>query len=819
MNSLMQDVRHALRLLRAQKTFTLVVLATLTVGIGANTAIFSLLNGLLLRPLPYAQPDRLYLLFDSMVRDPSRTVHLTALDFLDWQQQNRTFDGMAAYTGTGHTFAGAGAGAEPEIVPGQFVSTELFSVLGVPPLLGRAFRTDENEAGHHRVIVLGYGLWQRRFGGDPGVIDRTVVVNDASYTIVGVMPPGFAWPDGRAQAWTPLVLHGVPPADAPPLNRAAHYLNVVGRMKPDVSFQQARDDLSRIAQGIAGQNDRNPSLGAKVIPLIDAVVGSLRPALFMLAAAVGCVLLIACANVTHLQLAQIHGRERELAIRLALGASRGRIVRQILTETCLLALAGGAGGVLLASWLLQLAMVWGAKRLPLMDRVAIDVPVVLFTITVAAISSLLFGLLPAAQIARSQIPERLVAATRGVTAGRRGQLLRGSLIVGEIALSLMLLVGAGLLLRSFVKLQQVDPGFDPSRRVAVSLAMPPNRYPDAAHMLTFVRDVVEHLQAQPGIEAVGVTTALPMTGQDFADAFTAEGYTPPRPGATPMASVRGVTPDFFRALGLRVLRGRAFSTRDSQDAEPVVLVNEAFARRYWPGLDAVGKHLQQSNNGTGPLRTVVGLIADVRHGGAALEAAPEVYVPYEQVHPGMLAVWFRGVSVVVRTSLDLKTVGSRVHTELAAIDPAMPVAEILSMDTIVSDSLTQPRLQTWLVGLFGATALLLASVGIFGVISFLVSQRTREIGIRIALGAQPADVLRGVLGRALGLTLAGVALGLPGAWALSRWMQTMLFEISPTDTLTMVCVPLLLASVATLAAFAPARRASRVDPMVAWRSE
>jgi putative ABC transport system permease protein len=817
MNSLGQDVRHALRLLRAQKTFTLVVLATLTVGIGANTAIFSLLNGLLLRPLPYAEPDRLAVLFDSMVRDPNRTVHLTPLDFLDWRQQNRTFDGMAAYVGTGHTFAGAGG--EPEIVPGQFVSSDLFSVLGVPPLLGRAFRADENEAGSHHVMVIGYGLWQRRFGGDPGVIDRTVVVNDAPYTIVGVMPAGFAWPDRRAQAWTPLVLRGVPPDDAPPLNRAAHFLNVVGRMKAGVSLQQARDDLSRIAQGIAAQNDRNPSLGAKVIPLIDAIAGSLRPALFMLAAAVGCVLLIACANVTHLQLAQINGRERELAIRLALGASRGRIVRQILTETGLLALAGGAGGVLLAAWLLQLATVWGASRLPLMDRVAIDVPVLLFTIAVAAVSSLLFGLLPAAQIARAQISERLLAATRGATAGRRGQLLRGSLIVGEVALSLMLLVGAGLLLRSFVKLQQVDPGFDPSRRVAASVAMPQNRYRDAAHMVAFVRDVVERLQAQPGIEAVGVTTALPMTGQDFADAFTAEGYTPPRVGATPMASVRGVTPDFLRALGLRVVRGRGFTARDTQSAEPVVLVNEAFARRYWPGLDAVGKHLQQSNNGTGTVRAVVGVVADVRHRGAALEAAPEVYMPYEQIDPGMLAVWFRGVSIVVRSSLDLKMAGSRVHTALAEIDPAMPVAELMSMDTIVSDSLTQPRLQTWLVGLFGATALLLASVGIFGIVSFLVGQRTREIGVRIALGAQPRDVLRGVLGRALGLTLAGVALGLPGAWALSRWMRTMLFEISPTDTLTLVCVPLLLVSVATLAAFAPARRASRIDPMVAWRSE
>jgi predicted permease len=383
----------------------------------------------------------------------------------------------------------------------------------------------------------------------------------------------------------------------------------------------------------------------------------------------------------------------------------------------------------------------------------------------------------------------------------------------------MLLVGAGLLLRSFVKLQQVDPGFDPSRRVVAAMGLPASRYPAAPQMLAFVRDAIDRLQAQPGIEAVGVTTALPMTGQDFADAFTVEGYTPPRPNDTPIASVRGVTPDLFRALGVRMVRGRAFTDRDGPSAEPVALVNEAFARRYWPGVDAVGKHLEQGRGGNGPSRTVVGLVADVHHRGAALAAAPEVYLPYEQIGPESLPVWFRGLSLVMRTSLDPNAAGSRLRATLAEIDPALPVAEISSMDTIVSASLTQPRLQTGLVALFGATAVLLASVGIFGVVSFLVSQRTREIGIRIALGAQSTDVLRGVLARALGLTLLGVAIGLPGAWTLSRWMQTMLFEISPTDPLTLVSAPLLLIAVATLAALNPARRASRIDPMVAWRSE
>jgi putative ABC transport system permease protein len=842
MSILLQDLRYALRLLRKQPGFTFITLLTLSLGIGANSAIFSIINTVLLKPFPYRDADRLYVVAQVNREQTVGVMRTTALDFLDWQKQNTAFDGLAGGVGTGFTFTGE---SEPETVAGQMVSANLFDVLGVRPLLGRTLRADENEAGHDRVLVLSHALWQRRFAGDRQVVNRTVTINGTPYTIVGVMPPGFQYPEERFQAWAPLRFYGTLEADAVPVNRQAHYLRVVGRLKAGVTEDQAQQEMTRVNAALGRQfpNTSNGIDRMSIVSLSEQLLGPVRPALLLLLAAVWFVLLIACANVTHLLLAQFTARQPELAVRLALGAGRGRIIRQVLTENLLLSALGGACGLLLASWIVQMVMLLGPRDLPRLQDVTLDARVMLFTLAIACVSALFSGMLPVLQLARADVSERALVPGRGNTGGRANTVVRASLIVAEVALSLMLVIGAGVMIRSFLRLQHVDKGFDTTHRLTFGVVLQAARYPEASHMRAFADQLIERLRHEPGVEVVGVTSLLPLGGNEMSDGYFIDGYASPHPGDPIIAAFRGVTPDYFNAMGIRVLQGRAFTDADRDRAPRVAIVNDSFARTYLRDRDpnrgnresresrenredgenrenrgaAIGRRFNGGRDT--PWITIVGVVADVKHRSLEEQARPEVFFPHAQMSAGLLSRWLRSYSFVIRTAVEPETIENAIRADVRQLDPQLPVQDLKTMDAMVADSIAAPRFRTLLVGAFGAIAIVLAAVGIFGVISYLVSQRTREIGIRIALGAQPHDVRRVVMGRALTLTLVGVLAGLAGAWALRTWLARLLFEISPTDPLTVASAAALVLGMAWLASYLPARRATHIDPMVACRTD
>jgi putative ABC transport system permease protein len=816
-DELRQDTTVALRMFARSPGFSAIAILTLALGIGANSAIFSIVNTVLLKPFPFADPDRLYAVSSQNKDVMLGRSRVTALDFLDWQKQNTVFERLAGTVGTGFTFSDGG---EPETVPGQMVTADLFTLLGVRPLLGRTLRADENDAGHDRVVILSHALWQRRFAGDPGVLDRVVSMNGQPYTIVGVMPPGFSYPADRFQAWAPLRLSGAAEPDAVPINRSSHFLQVIGRLKPGVTQMQAQQEMSRIAAALATQYaDTNSQFAStEVVSLSETVLGPVRPALLLLLAAVCLVLLIACANVMHLLLAQFTARQAELAVRMALGAGRGRIIRQVLTEHLLLAMLGAACGLLLASAMITTVTRLGPQDLPRLREIALDVRVVLFTIGVACASALLFGLLPVLQLARGQTSERALLPGRSHTAGRANTLMRATLIVAEVALSLMLVIGAGVMIRSFLRLQNVDKGFATEHRLAFTVMLPATRFAEAPQMRAFGDELTRRLQREPGVELVGVTSLLPLGGNDMANGFVIDGYIPPRPGQPAVAGFRAVSPDYFSALGIKLLKGRTTTDADREGTQQVAVVNETFARRYLAGRDPIGARFKDTGEDS-PWTTIVGVVADVRH--RSLEQLPnaEAFFPYQQMDGNLMSRWMRGFNFVVRTGIEPVTIENAIRAQVRELDPQLPVLNLKTMEAMVSESVAGPRFRTLLVGAFGVTAILLAAVGIFGVISYLVSQRTREIGIRIALGAQPRDVRRVVMARALGLTAAGVIVGLAGAWLLRTWLERVLFEVSATDPLTLAGCAILVLGTAWLASFLPARRATRIDPMIACRTE
>lgn len=818
MRTLFSDLRHAFRLLVTQPGLTIVALVTLTLGIGANSTIFSVVHGVLLKPLPYPEADRLQMLFERNLNTGGQR-RVAADDFVDWQRDQRSFEALAGYIGTGFTFSGDSG--EPELVIGQQVSAELFDILRVPPLLGRTLRAEENESGRDRVMVLSHALWQRRFAGDPTVIDRLVTVNARPYTIVGVMPPGFDYPARRYELWTPFPFRGAQQTGMPPVNRDTHYLQVLGRLRPDVTPVQARQELQALAASTAARfPDSHAQVGADLISLTEQTVGDIRPALLALFGAVLFVLLLACANVMHLQLAQATRRERELAIRMTLGASRARIVRQLLTEHLLLALLGAGAGLLLATWLLQGLLALAPRAVPRLDAVTLDTPIVLFTIAIATASAMAFGLVPALQLLRTNLSSTLLSVGRGSTMGRRGRWIRAGLIVGEVALSLMLVAGAGLMLRSFVRLQQVDKGFDTARVLTFGLAMPGTRYPDAPRLAAFSRALTEKLGAMGELEASGFTTHLPLTGQDIETGFTVEGRPTANANDVAVAGMRGISPAYFETMGIRVVRGRPFGSEDRVGAPPVAVVNETFVRRYLAGRDPIGRRVRAgSADGTDGWMTVVGVVADVKHRGLMGAARPEIYQPYDQLSPDFMSNWARGLSVVVRTRAEQARVAGSLRAALRALDPAIPLYELQPMDALVTDAVAEPRFRTLLIGLFGLLALTLAAVGIFGVISFLVSQRTREIGIRIALGAPRAHVAWRILREASLLIGAGLIAGLAAAWWLTRYVEAQLYGVTRGDVWTLALCVAALAVVALLATLVPAGRAARIEPFLALRSE
>ncbi len=803
MDTFRQDLAYALRRLRQAPAFTLVALATLALGIGANTAIYSLVNGVLLRPLPYPEPERLVSV--SQVWEGRRAVY-SPPNFLDVQAQSRSFAALAAHAEGEATLTGRG---EPVSVPGAEVSATFFDVMGVHPLQGRFFLPGENDPARNKVVVISHRLWSERFGADPAVIGTSLTLDRQPFTVVGVAPPGFDFPAERA-LWNPLAYD-----DNFRSGRGAWYLRVVGRLGPGINVAQASSEVATIAARLAkAYPDMNEGVGGSVVGLQESLVGDTRPALLVLMGAVGLVLLIACVNVANLMLARVLSRETELAVRTALGAGRGRLVRQLLTESLLLGGLGGLLGLALASVLKDALLATQGPALPRSIDVPLDASVLTFAALLSVGTGLVFGLVPALVVARRATSQSLREGARGLLRGRGGR-LRSGLIVGEIALAMVLVSGAGLLVRSFSQLSRVDPGFRPGQALTFRLSLPETAYPDDARRTQWVTRLLERLQGLPGVDAVGGVLALPLSGSRWSFSFEVDGR-PRLPAAQqPSLETRVATPGYFHALGLRVVRGRGFSEADGPGAPRVVLLSESAVKRHFPDQDPLGQRLTigWDSSATPPTGgEIVGIVADVKEAGLGEPSPPQVYLPYAQKPIGAL-------SFVVRSSVPPASLGPSVRRVVAELDPSLPVARLRTFDEIVARSVAEPRLNALLLGVFAAAALLLAALGIFGVVSYGVAQREREFGIRVALGADPGAVLRLVLRGAAGLSVLGVALGLLGTLGLSRFLAGLLFELSPTDPVTLGSVAAGLALTALVASYVPARRATRVDPLVALRSE
>ena len=811
---MLQDLRFAFRTLLRAPGFTAMAGLTLALGIGATSLMFSVVNAVLLRPLPYPEQSRLTLLFNVRTQTPSAdTIRLTALDFDDYKSRAHSFESLAGYMGKGFTLSGAG---EPELVIGEMVTPEFFRTLGVAPALGRTFGPDEFQPGQENVVVLSDRLWKRRFGGDPASIGSRITLDGKPFTIAGVMPASFEYPGNRYQLWTPLPSPRT--AELPPINRVSHYLEVIGRLKPAVSLEQAQHEVATIASGLASEHsDSNSNMSARVTPLENVLVRDVETPLRILLAAVGLVVLIACANVTNLLLARASVRSREVAIRQALGAARWRLVRQFLVETLVLYLVGACGALAVASWGIPVLLSFAPDDIPHLGDTSLDLRVLVATMLMSLACALIFGLAPAFHGGKVDPAQALRGGGRTASAARSGQRVRVALVISELALSVVLLIGAGLMLRSLVRLTTVDPGFDADGQLTFSVVMMPRKYPDESSMLSFSERLSSELAAVPGIQHAGFTTHLPLSGQNLENGFEVDGYVSANADDIPIAGMRGVSDDYFAALGVRLKAGRVFTTVDRSNSQPVAIVNEAFARRYFGGSNPIGRRLREG--GYPAWRLVVGVISDVKHSGPAAEARPEVNLPYSQLTFGFLNAWARGIYVVARGEMPASTLATSARAVIHSIDPDMSMNQPRALADYASEAISQPRFRTILLSAFAALAIALASVGIFGVLSYFVAQRTREIGIRMALGASSGDILRMVVGRGLLVTASGLAIGLIVAIPLTRSLETLLFEVKPLDAPTIAAVIVGLALVAGVASYLPARRALRIAPITALQAE
>jgi putative ABC transport system permease protein len=802
MSSLFADLRYSIRILTRSPAFSIAALLALALGTGANTAIFSVVHAVLLEPLPYPAPDRLVMLWQDMrARGGPAREWATPGNYFDWKAETPVFEHVAAIGGWAPALTGAG---EPEQLVGAQVTATYFDVLGVPPLLGRAFLPEEDVPGAERVVVIAHDLWQRRLAGDPGVVGRTVTLDGEPHAVVGIMPPGFRPAVlAAAQIWRPRRMNAANPS------RGAVILRVVARLRADVSVDQARTRLASAAQRLERQYpDWNTKVGFVVERLHDQVVGDVRPALLVLLGAVGFVLLIACANVANLLLARASSRTREIAVRLALGARRGRVIRQLLTESLVLAVAGGAAGLLVAFWGVDLLMAFVPAGGPLNREVGLDVPVLIFTAVVTLLTGLAFGVAPALQTSRPDMAASLKEGGKhGASAGTRR--LRRALVAAEVAVAITLLVGAGLLARSFVNLQGTYLGFDPAGVLVASVSPPSARYPEDPQRVAFYDRLIERAAALPGVRTAALTSIIPLAIGDSDMSFLIEGVPPPATGEDyPVGWYRIVSPGYFDTLRLPLARGRTF---EESEPAPVFVVNEAMVRKYWPAEDPLGRRIRLSRNG--PWFTLVGVVGDVRQRGARETPQPQMYFPYRQfIEPG-------AVVVALRTDGDPLALASSLRSAVREIDADLPVYGVARLDELVSGSVAQPRFVMLLVVVFAALALSLAAVGIYGVMSYTVVQRTGELGVRMALGASPGDLFRLLLGDALRVTAAGLAIGCGAALLLGRTMRGLLFGVSSADPLTFAATTAFLLGVALLASYLPARRATRVDPLLALRTE
>jgi putative ABC transport system permease protein len=813
-SNLIQDIRYAVRLLLRSPGFTLTAAVTLALGIGATTLMFSIVNAVLWRPLPFPDPDRLLVLFTINRQADVGQIRTSALDFQDWRARAASFDALAGHVGTGFTFTGNG---DPELVIGQVVTADFFKVLGVRPALGRTFAADEFSPGRETRVLLSYPLWQRRFGGNAAIVGNTTTINGRPYTVVGVMPAGFAYPNATYELWAPLPTPPTP--EMPPANRGSHYLQVIGRLRPGVSVAHAQTEIAGIAAGLARQfPDTNQSLSAAATPLGEYAVRDVRTPLYVLLAAVGLVVLIACGNVTNLLLARATARTREVAVRQALGAGRWRLAQQFLTESITLYAVGAAGALALAAWGLSGIVALQPGGIPRLNEASIDARVLTATLAVTFLTSLLFGLAPVVQGSRTPPIHALKSGTPGGGFGPARQRLRMALVVGELGLAVALLVGAGLAVRSLARLSSVNPGFDADAQLTFGIVMPAARYRTHEQMIAFADRLTSTIAARAGVQHAGATTHLPLSGQNLENGFTVEGFVPARVGEVAVAGMRGISGDYFAALGIPIEAGRSFTSADRLGSQPVAIVNATFARQYWPGQSAIGKHLLEAG-ADGPMRTVVGVIADIRHNGLAEEPRPEVDIPYSQLDSGFLTTWARGLTYVVRSTLPLADALVRARADVGATDPLIPLLTPRTIGDVASETLSEPRFRTWLLAAFAALALSLATIGVFGVLAFYVLQRTREIGIRVTLGASRNDILRMIMMRGLTLACAGIALGAAVAIPLALSMRSLLFGVAPLDALTLAASAAALALVAAAASYIPARRALSIEPVSALRLE
>ena len=811
MSDLLQDLRYAMRGLVRTPGFTAVAVTTLALGIGATTAIFSVVNGVLLRPLPYPDAGRVAMIWmDNRRMGLHEDIHSWP-NYVDLKTQTRSFASMTAYSEGGYNVTGActSGTCEPQRVPAVRATADLFAVLGVRPLAGRVFRAEEEEQERDAVVVIGHGLWTRMFGADPAAVGRTLRLNGRERTVIGVMPAGFAFPNAETELWVPLVL---PPQLKE--GRNSFWLWVVGRLRPGVTLESAQADMTALARRLEEQYPGNRDYGVHLVSLPQQVVGpSVRTALWVMLGAVAAVLLIGCANVANLMLSRAAVREREVGVRLALGASRGRLVRQLLTESVLLAALGGALGVALAWAGLRVLTGLAPADIPRLDEVRIDGLVLAVTLVVVVATGILFGLVPALQSSRPDLFEALREGGRGGTAGRVGHRLRRTLAAAQVALVVVLLTGAGLLIRSFLELQQVQLGFRPDHLLTMQLTLPGAKYQQDAQRVAFFDALIERTRTLPGVRGVGAISSIFLSKTPNSTNFTIEGRPASRDVSNAEVPLDAITPDYFRVMGIPLTRGRAFTAQDVVTAPPVVIVNESMARRFWPGEDPLGKRFKYGDlESEAPWTTIVGVVGDMRRTGFDAPVRYETFLPLAQTAYGSM-------TLVVRTTGEPLSLAPAIRSAVRAIDPDQPVYQVRSMDQLLSEMVAQRRFSMALLGTFAGLALLLGLVGVYGVTSFLVAQRTREVGLRIALGAQPAQLVGMVVRQGMAVAAIGLGVGLVAALAGGRLMSGLLYGVSPADAVTLVAVIGLLVLATLLANYVPARRAARVDPLVALRSE
>ena len=818
MDALWQDVKYAVRALWRSRGFTVVAILTLALGIGANTAIFSVVNAVMLRPLPYPHPERLVTLWESVGKNGANPVAYP--NYLDWRAQNQVFEELAAFSLDDFNLAGDG---KAERVLGEVVTDSYFPLLGVKAALGRTFLPEENQTPMARpVALIGYGVWQRRYGADPSVLGKTLDINETRYTIVGVMPQGFHGFRAQAEIWIPMMMRDAAWPQAAKFdflhNRDIHWHRAIGRLKPGITVERARADMEAIGARLAAaypkeNNGRGVGLAASQARMIN----DLRSPLYVLLGAVGFVLLISCANVANLLLVRAAGRQREIAVRLALGAGRGRLLRLLLTEGVLLALSGGLLGVLLSFEGVQLLSAMFASRLPGFVQIQVDGAVLLFTFIVSVVTGALLALLPALHATRVNLNDTLKEGAKG-TEGVRGQRVGGMLVVSEVALALVLMVGAGLLLRSFESLLHVNPGFRTDHLLTLRFDVPNGKYAGEARA-GIAQQVLDHAAGMPGVETAALTYTDPYVWDGINRGFSVEGHAAVHDDESDSVFYQEISPNYFHTLGMSINAGRDFSAADTAAAPKVVMVNEAFARHMWPGQSAIGKRIKygplEQNDPKYGWMPVVGVVSNIKFSSLQQDAnaAPVIYGPLQQSEVII------NLSLLVRTKGEALGMADTMRRAIQSVDADMPVYSVASLEERIAGQAGDTRSYAVLLGLFALLALLLSAVGIYGVMAYGVARRTHEMGIRMALGAQRGDLLRLVVRRGLALTVAGIGIGLAAAFALTRLMASLLFGVTPTDVMTFAVVALLLGSVALLACYLPARRAMRVDPMVALRYE